>query len=99
MIEKHSHTFLKEIGQDTYFGEIGAITGNLRCLSVKCRDFTETLTVRADDFFRTCENYREAISAIERIKKEPLHENYQSLDLQCYICGEPNHISLKCHKF
>ena len=30
MIEKHSHTFVKEIGTDTYFGEVGAITGNLR---------------------------------------------------------------------
>lgn len=79
MIEKHSHTFVKEIGPDNYFGEIGAITGNLRCLTVKCRDFTETFTVRADDFFRTCENYREAISAIERIKKELLSEVYTSL--------------------
>ena len=99
MIEKHSHTFVKEIGSDNYFGEVGAITGNLRQLSAKCRDFTEVFTVSADNFFRTCENYREAISAIERIKKELVAENYTSLQIKCYLCGVSDHLSLKCPKF
>jgi len=96
MIEKHSHTFIKDIGADCYFGELGVLTGNERTLSAKCRDFTEALTIKEEDFYRTCENYREALSAVERIKKELMKDNFKSLMIYCYICGQGDHISTKC---
>lgn len=79
MIEKHSHTFIKEIGTESYFGEVGCLTGKERTLSAKCRDFTEALIIKEEDFMRTCEDYREAISAVERIKRELIKDNYKSL--------------------
>ena len=41
MIEKHSHTFIKDIESGCYFGELGVLMGKERSLSAKCRDFTE----------------------------------------------------------
>ena len=61
MIHKKSHTFVKDLGSHSYFGELGFLTGKERCLSAKARDFTEVYVLRKDVFEKIYESYIQAI--------------------------------------
>ena len=61
MIHKKSHTFVKDLGPQKYFGELGFLTGKERSLSAKARDFTEVYVLRKDVFEKISESYIQAI--------------------------------------
>ena len=65
-------------------------------LSAKCRDFTEALTLKGDDFKRTCEHYMAAGASVKRIQRELRKDEFKSLKIKCYLCDSREHIALKC---
>ena len=52
LIHKQSHTFIKDIGKDTHFGEIGVLKEEPRSLSAKARDFTEVFLLKKRDLYK-----------------------------------------------
>ena len=57
MIHKQSHTFIRDLTDNSYFGELGILNDQPRCLSAKSRDFTEIFIVYKADFFEISEKY------------------------------------------
>jgi CRP-like cAMP-binding protein len=74
-----THTFVTDIKENSYFGELGFITGEPRCLSAKSRDFTVCLLIEKDDFDTISENYIEAFTAMRSIKESLEKDNYKPL--------------------
>ena len=99
MIHKQTHTFITDLKKDKYFGELGFLTGEPRCLSAKSRDFTEVFMIKKDDFDSISENYIEAITAIRTIKESLENDNYWPLKTQCYLCDGRDHLALKCPRY
>ena len=98
MIHKQTHTFITDVKKDAYFGELGFLTSEPRCLSAKSRDFTEVFMIKKDDFDSISENYIEAITAIRTIKEALLRGDYGPLRTSCYFCGDSQHLALDCPK-
>jgi len=53
-------TKIKEIGADTFVGEIAFFTGNARTASAKARGITEVLCLDQSSFNEICEQNEEA---------------------------------------
>ena len=68
MLHKQSHTFIKDLHGNTYFGELGIINDQPRCLSAKSRDFTEIFILYKNDFIEISEKYVTSIRAVDKIK-------------------------------
>ena len=60
MIHKQSHTYISDLEDKDYFGELGMITERPRSLSVKARDYTESIIIRKKIFDKVIQNYIEA---------------------------------------
>ena len=61
MIHKMSHTFVTDLAKDSYFGELGVLKEEPRCLSARAREFTEAYTLNKEKFYRISENYMKSI--------------------------------------
>ena len=57
VLNRNSHTFIHELRQDDYFGEISFFSDNRRCATVKARSFTETLMLPREEFLETLSFY------------------------------------------
>ena len=57
MIHKQTHTFIKDLVGREYFGELGILWDQPRCLSARSRDFTEVFILNKEDFLHISENY------------------------------------------
>ena len=66
MIQRSTHTFLKDLQVGDSFGEIGFFTDNPRLLSAKSRDYCEFYVIEKKDFLKIAEDY---IHAIVRVLK------------------------------
>ena len=51
MIQKASHTSIKDLRQDVVFGEIGVLSGGTRSLTARARDFTNCSLISGKDLF------------------------------------------------
>jgi CRP-like cAMP-binding protein len=52
------------LGNEEYFGEYGILKEETRCLSAKCRDFTEVYIITKKDLEEVSENCIEAAREI-----------------------------------
>ena len=99
MIHKQSSTFISDLGNGEYFGEYGLLKEENRCLSAKCRDFTEAYVITKKDFEDVSENCIEAIKSIRQIKDGLDKDDLKHLKVKCYICGKNDHLALRCNQF
>ena len=99
MIHKQTHTFVTDLKKEQYFGELGMLQEEPRCLTAKARDFTEVYIIKKVDFEHISENYIQALQAINKIREGLKREDYGPLKTRCYLCGGSNHISLKCVQY
>ena len=49
MIHKQTHSYIKDLSNEEYFGQIGVLKEEPRSLSAKARDFTETYRLNKAD--------------------------------------------------
>ena len=60
MIHKQSHTYIIDLTEREHFGELGMLAERPRSLSAKARDYTESIIIRKQIFYKVAENYIEA---------------------------------------
>ena len=94
MIHKQSHTFIKDLKKEEYFGELGMLQECPRSLTAKARDFTEVFIIRKQDFESISENYIEALQAMRAIKYGLERNKLRPLKMKCYLCNKPDHVAL-----
>ena len=97
VLHRHSHTYINELKNDDYFGEISFFSSNRRAATVKSRGFSETLMLPRDEFLQMLEFYPESKRIYE--EKQRAIDDEGRLDtiyVDCYLCGEGGHIALDC---
>ena len=60
VLHKKTQTYIKDLKQDQYFGEIGFFSERRRQATVKSRDFTEVLELTYENFMQVAQEYPEA---------------------------------------
>lgn len=60
VLHKKTQTYIKDLKQDQYFGEIGFFSLKRRQTTVKARDFTEVLELTYESFQLVAQQYADA---------------------------------------
>ena len=60
VLHKKTQTYIRDLKEDHYFGEIGFFSEKKRQTTVKSRDFTEVLELTYESFFQVSSQYPEA---------------------------------------
>jgi len=61
VLHKKTQTYIKDLKEDDYFGEIGFFSDKRRQATVKARDFTELLELTYEGFIETAQDYPDAL--------------------------------------
>ncbi|CAD8128335.1 unnamed protein product [Paramecium sonneborni] len=86
---------LMELSKKQYFGEISFFGNVPRCASVKARNFINLFRLSRKSFLEQCEI--EDIEQFFQLKfKIEFEQDYEDLNLFCYVCQAPNHTSKNC---
>ena len=60
IVHRKTQTYIRDLKQDQYFGEIGFFSDKKRQATVKSRDFTEVLELTYDSFCEVAKSYSDA---------------------------------------
>ncbi|CAD8171846.1 unnamed protein product [Paramecium octaurelia] len=86
---------LVELSKKQYFGEISFFGNVPRCASVKARNFINLFRLSRKSFLEQCEI--EDIEKFFQLKfKIEFEQDYEDLNLFCYVCQAPNHTAKHC---
>ncbi len=97
IMQKKSHTYIKELQVDEYFGEISFFSRLNRQATARSRGFTEVLSLSKESFTQTAELYPEAHKTyMDIFDKLTDNSDYNSIFVTCYLCGGQGHISINC---
>jgi hypothetical protein len=100
LIHMATKTYIKELGQEEFFGEYSFFTKKPRVCSARSNVFTETLFLTREDFLECAKGYPEAEQFFHYIKDEiGINGNFAPIGVKCYVCKEIGHISVKCRDF
>ena len=100
ILHRKSRTYIKDLGIDDFFGEIGFFSEKPRQSTAKSRDFTHLLVLDHDMFAAKTEPFRKTMHRFYLIKNSINQNNdYNELKIICYICGEMGHIAIDCKDF
>ena len=102
IIQKSTHTYIKELAVDQYFGEIAFFSGLNRTATARSRGFTEVLSLNKQSFIETASQlmYRSALNTYGEIHEKvtrPPHD-YSAIFVVCYLCGKEGHIAVNCQE-
>jgi CRP-like cAMP-binding protein len=91
ILQKSSHTYIKELNVDEYFGEIAFFSDILRQATARSRGFTEVLSLNKESFtdIANQQQYRSAERTYFDIYDKlsfPPHD-YNAIFVVCYLCG------------
>jgi len=100
IIQKSTHTYIKELQVDEYFGEIAFFSDMNRTATARSRGFTEVLSLSKQSFIETASQqmYRSALNTYIQIHERMSHppHDYSVIFVSCYLCGKEGHISVHC---
>mmetsp|Transcript_26768 Transcript_26768/g.25790 ORF Transcript_26768/g.25790 Transcript_26768/m.25790 type:complete len:548 (+) Transcript_26768:611-2254(+) len=97
IMQKKSHTYIKELQIDEYFGEISFFSELNRQATARSRGFTEVLSLNKESFLGTAELYPEALKTYqEKYEKLTQFNDFNEIFVACYLCGHQGHISINC---
>ena len=100
ILHRKSRTYIKDLGKDDFFGEIGFFSEKQRQATAKSRDFTHLLVLDYDKFSEKTEEYKKTMHHFYLIKNALNQNNdYQYLKITCYVCNKIGHISINCPDF
>lgn len=102
ILQKSTHTYIKELNVDEYFGEIAFFSDIQRQATARSRGFTEVLSLNNDSFTDTAhqQQYRSAERVYYDIYDKlsfPPHD-YNAIFVICYLCGKQGHLSVHCEE-
>ena len=69
IIHKRTHTFIQNLQQDSYFGEVAFFSGLVRQTTVKSREFTELFVITTDNFLELARLYDKAFDMYTQIQE------------------------------
>ena len=100
VMQKKSHTYIRELQADEYFGEISFFSELNRQATTRSRGFTEVLSLDNETFIETSqieypEAYKIYSGIYERLSK---NNDYNAIYMVCYLCGQRGHISINCEE-
>ena len=100
LLHKKTHTFIKELKQDSWVGELSFFTGLPRRATIRAKSFIETLNITKDDFYRTSKDDEDAMKLLRMIKnKIRKKKNLSGIGVLWYVWNKLGHISLDWRKF
>ncbi|CAG9325786.1 unnamed protein product [Blepharisma stoltei] len=94
---KQMKAHLAELRKGSYFGEVGFFVGHSRTASVKCSAFSDLLTLKFEDAWRSLHKDVKAQEALNFIQSVCEKEDYSQIGVTCYICKRIGHVALKCN--
>jgi hyperpolarization activated cyclic nucleotide-gated potassium channel 2 len=89
IMQKKTHTYIKELNIDEYFGEISFFSELNRTATARSRGFTEVLSLNKDQFREIADlQYQEAYKIYADIHyKLTDAKDYNAIFVSCYLCG------------
>ena len=87
-----TNTSLKELPKGSYFGEIAFFLRTIRCASIRCLEFVESLSLDRRDI---TEDNTEVKSLCEEMETK-CKNDLSGLEVYCYSCEKLGHVALKC---
>lgn len=91
-----TNSTFRELSKGAFFGEIGFFTGHTRWASVRCLLFTNLLALSVDNLKDLARKNPDAEDYLEGIRERCKDNNYTTLEVVCYICGQKGHVALMC---
>lgn len=83
ILHRKSRTYIKDLGKDDFFGEIGFFSEKPRQATAKSRDFTHLLVLDHDSFAKKTEEFRKTMHRFYLIKNSINQNNdYEHLKIQ-----------------
>jgi CRP-like cAMP-binding protein len=100
ILHRKTRTYIKDLGKDDFFGEIGFFSEKARQATAKSRDFTHLLVLDHDSFEKKAEEFRKTMHRFYLIKNSINQSNdYKHLKITCYVCNKLGHIAIDCKDF
>jgi len=100
LIHKKSHTFVKELGVEEFFGSYAFFSGQPRTVTAISKHFTEVLSLPRKRFIEWAEEFPEAkemhTTIAQKINKA---QDVTDIGLVCYVCNRLGHMSVHCDQF
>jgi len=87
-----TNTSLQELPRGSYVGEIAFFLRTVRCASVRCLAFVDTLSLDRREVGDENAEAKELCQETENKCKKDLNP----LEVYCYSCGNLGHVALKC---
>lgn len=95
ILHRKTRTYIKDLGKDDFFGEIGFFSEKARQATAKSRDFTNLLVLDHDSFEKKTEEFRKTMHRFYLIKNSINQSNdYKHLKITCYVCNKMGHIAI-----
>ena len=99
MMQKVSYSYITDLTDNTFLGEIGVLTGKPRTLSAKVQDYSHISSITRTDLFWISELFTRAFKALKKVQSELNCGIYKSAGTACYLCRSIDHLALDCHLF
>ena len=101
LLHKQSSTFIKELHEEEYFGEITFFADDrVRTASARSKDFTEFLVLDRSDFINSGLTNPMALEVYCNLKQKlAVSKDLSPLGLKCYLCESLGHIASECDDF
>ena len=100
IMQKSTHTYIKELLVDEYFGEVAFFSDLNRQATARSRGFTEVLSLNKESFVDTAnmQQYSGAAKTYSEIFEKLTGGDYSVIYATCYLCEKVGHISVHCEE-
>ena len=100
LIHKGSRSYIKELGSNTYVGEVAFFSDKKRSVTCKAKTVIESLKLDKDEFLEACEQHEHSKFLYERIVTNiRTTDNLSEIRVYCYVCNRLGHLSIECPQF
>ncbi|CAG9316503.1 unnamed protein product [Blepharisma stoltei] len=96
-----TNTVFKELSDNTYFGEIGFFTRQVRTASARCVAFCDMMTLSREELDSLIKLKPDAFQRtllLQTLCQKDDKTRYIPLGINCYLCNELGHTAIKCDK-
>lgn len=92
----HNSSPLRMLSPGSYFGEISFLLRVPRCASVRCCAFVQLMYITKDWLMQCLDTFPRVFEKFNSLIRSCDQGDLSSLQVICYTCGEPGHISSRC---
>lgn len=100
LLHRESCTFIKEVSEDCFIGEVSFFSGYPRKASARAKYFSQVLVLEKSSFLEIAYENGKALEVFEYINTQIMkYSNLAIIGVQCYVCDEMGHLSVDCGNF